>query len=137
MKGYFLAIWAYRQFIVSSVVNDLRTRFARSKLGALWMILQPLAMVAIYALVLSEVLGAKLPGIDNKFAYALYLVSGILCWSLFVDVVSRCLTVFVENESLLTKLVFPRACLPLIMLGSELVNNTLLFFVAILEIGRA
>lgn len=132
MKGYFLAIWAYRQFIVSSIVNDLRTRFARSKLGALWMILQPLAMVAIYALVLSEVLGAKLPGIDNKFAYALYLVSGILCWSLFVDVVSRCLTVFVENESLLKKMVFPRACLPLIVVGSALVNNILLFFAAIL-----
>lgn len=126
------ALWAYRQFVVSSVINDLRTRFARSKLGALWMILQPLAMVAIYALVLSEVLGAKLPGIDNKFAYAIYLVSGILCWSLFVDIVTRCLTVFVDNESLLKKMVFPRICLPLIVVGSALVNNVLLLLAAVL-----
>ena len=96
------------------------------------MILQPLAMVAIYALVLSEVLGAKLPGIDNKFAYAIYLVSGILCWSLFVDIVTRCLTVFVDNESLLKKMVFPRICLPLIVVGSALVNNVLLLLAAVL-----
>ena len=96
------------------------------------MILQPLAMVAIYALVLSEVLGAKLPGINNKFAYAIYLVSGILCWSLFVDIVTRCLTVFVDNESLLKKMVFPRICLPLIVVGSALVNNVLLLLAAVL-----
>lgn len=132
MTSMFRALWSYRQFVVSSVVNDLRSRFMRSKMGALWMILQPLAMVAIYALVLSEVLGAKLPGIENKFGYAIYLVSGILCWSLFVDIVSRCLTVFVDNESLLKKMVFPRTCLPLIVVGSALVNNVLLLVAAVL-----
>lgn len=125
------ALWAYRHFILSSVVNDLRARFIRSKFGAAWMILQPLAMVSIYAIVLSTVLGAKLPGIDNKFAYAVYLVAGILCWSLFAEIVTRCLTVFVDNANLLQKIVFPRACLPLIVVGSSLVNSLLLLLAAI------
>lgn len=126
------ALWTYRHFILSSIANDMRGRFTRSKLGATWMILQPLAMVAMYAIVLSEVLGAKLPGIENKFAYAIYLVAGILCWSLFSEIVTRCLTVFVDNANLLQKIVFPRACLPLIVAGSSLVNNLFLLLAAII-----
>jgi homopolymeric O-antigen transport system permease protein len=131
MKEMLLAIWRYRHFIVSSIRNDLRSRFARSKLGALWMILQPLAQVAIYSLVLSRIMSAKLPGIDSKYAYSLYLLSGMLAWSLFSEIVSRSLTVFVDNGSMLKKIVFPRVCLPLIVVGSALVNNLLLLVVTV------
>ena len=129
MREMFLAIWNYRHFIVSSIKNDLRSRFARSKLGALWMILQPLAQVAIYSLVLSRIMVAKLPGIDSPYAYSIYLLAGMQAWSLFSEVVTRSLTVFVENGSMLKKIVFPRVCLPIITLGSALVNNVLLFVV--------
>ena len=61
MNDMLAAVWSYRHFIISSIKNDLRSRFARSKLGALWMILQPLAQVAIYSLVLSRIMAAKLP----------------------------------------------------------------------------
>jgi len=43
------------------------------------------------------------------------------------------LTVFVDNGNLLKKMMFPRICLPLIVSGSALVNN-LLLFVAILAV---
>lgn len=120
------ALWRYRHFIVTSVRNDLRTRFARSRLGATWMIVQPLAQGAIYALVLSRVLGSRLPGVDNRYAYVIYLLSGLLGWTLFADTLTRCLTVFVDRAVLMQKMAFPRACLPLIVAGSTLVNNAFL-----------
>jgi lipopolysaccharide transport system permease protein len=126
MLEMLLSTWRYRFFIFSSIRNDFRSRFARSRLGALWMILQPLAQVAIYALVLSRVLSAKLPGVNSQYAYVIYLLSGMLGWSLFVELVSRCLTIFVDNGNLLKKIVFPRICLPLIMSGTALINNFLL-----------
>lgn len=129
MNGMLIAVWNYRHFIASSIRNDLRSRFARSKLGALWMILQPLAQVLIYSLVLSRIMVAKLPGIDNSYAYSIYLLAGMQAWSLFSEVITRSLTVFVENGSMLKKIVFPRACLPIITLGSALVNNVLLLIV--------
>lgn len=131
MKEILAAIWSYRHFIVSSIRNDLRARFARSKLGALWMVLQPLAQVAIYALVLSRIMAAKIPGIDNRYAYVIYLMAGMIAWSLFAEVVMRSLTVFVDNGNLMKKMVFPRVCLPLIIGGSSLVNNLLLLLTAI------
>jgi len=131
MKEILAAIWRYRHFIVSSIRNDLRSRFARSKLGGLWMILQPLAQVAIYALVLSRIMAAKLPGIDNRYAYVIYLMAGMIAWSLFSEVVSRSLTMFVDSGNLMKKMAFPRVCLPIIVAGSSLVSNLLLLVTAI------
>ena len=133
MKAMLLAAWHYRFFIISSIKTELRTKFIRSRLGGLWMILNPLAQVLIFAFVLSAVLSAKLPGIDNQYAYAIYLMAGTLGWSLFAEIVNRCLTLFIDNGNILKKLAFPKIALPLIVTGSALVNN-LLLFVAILAI---
>ena len=131
MKEILAAIWSYRHFILSSIKNDLRARFARSKLGGLWMVLQPLAQVAIYALVLSRIMAAKLPGINNRYAYVIYLMAGMIAWSLFAEVVTRSLTIFVDNGNLMKKMAFPRVCLPIIIGGSSLVNNLLLLVTAV------
>lgn len=126
MRDLFLAVWRYRYFILSSIRNDLRARFIRSKLGGTWMIIHPLSQVLIFALILSEVLAAKLPGIDNKFAYALYLMGGMLGWTLFTETVSKCLNLFIENANTMKKVAFPRISLPVIAAGTMLVNNILL-----------
>lgn len=126
MTDMIRAVWAYRYFILSSIRNELRTRFSRSKLGGLWMIVHPLAQVLIFALILSEVLAAKLPGVDNKYAYSLYLMAGSLCWALFVEAISRSLVLFVESGDLMKKMAFPRICLPVIAAGSSLLSNVLL-----------
>jgi len=129
------SLWHYRYFILSSVKTEFRSRFARSKLGGFWMVLHPLAQVAIYALVLSAVLSAKLPGIDNRFAYALYLMSGILGWNLFSEVLGRSVNIFVENGNLIKKLSFPKITLPIVVVGTALVNNILLFAAILLVFG--
>ncbi len=126
MRGMLHALWQYRHFVSSSIRNELVSRFARSKLGGLWMLINPLAQVAIYALILSNVLAAKLPGIDNPYAYAIYLMAGLLAWTLFSEIVGRCLTLFIEQGNLMKKISFPRITLPTIVVGSSLVNNGLL-----------
>lgn len=127
MSGLLLSLWRYRGFVLSSIRNEFVTRFARSRLGGLWMIVHPLAQVLIYALILSNVLAAKLPGIDNKYAYAIYLMAGMLAWNLFAEVVGRCVTLFIEQGNLMKKIVFPRIALPAIVVGSCLLNNLVLF----------
>ena len=96
------------------------------------MIVHPLAQAAVFALVLAEVMGARLSGLSSdRFAYALYLLSGMLAWSLFSELVTRCLTLFIDNGNLLKKMPFPRICLPLIVTGSALLNNVLLLIAII------
>ncbi len=122
----FLAAWRFRHFIISSIVNDFRARFIRSRLGALWMILHPLAQVAIFALILSTMLSAKLSGLNMPHAYAIYLMAGTLSWSLFSEIILRSLTIFIDNSNLIKKISFPKISLLLITLGSALVSNLFL-----------
>jgi len=127
VKSLLLAVWNYRYFILSTIRNDFKAQFARSKFGGLWMIINPLAQVAIYALILSNILAAKLPGITDKYGYAIYLMAGLLAWTLFNDIVTRCLNLFIAQGNLMKKMQFPRIALPCIVLGSCLFSNLLLF----------
>jgi lipopolysaccharide transport system permease protein len=115
--------WQYRGFIASSVVNDFKTRLSHTRFGVAWIVLQPLAQVLIIATILSNVLGARLSGSQSKYGYVVYLMAGTACWSLFTDIVQRCVTVFMDNGSLLKKMQFPRIALPAVVVGIASVNN--------------
>ena len=123
MVAMIKAAWQYRGFIASSVVNDFRARLSRTRFGVAWIVLQPLAQVLIFATILSNVLGARLSGSESKYAYVVYLMAGTACWSLFTDIVQRCMTVFIDNGSLLKKIQFPRIALPAVVVGIASVNN--------------
>lgn len=112
--------------MLSSIRSEQIQRFTRSRLGALWFILHPLAQAAIFALILSEVLSAKLPGVANKAGYAIYLTAGMAAWGLFSEITSRCMTIFIDYAGMLKKIAFPRMCLPLIVGGSALFNHLML-----------
>ena len=93
-------------FILSSIKRELLTPYLRSRAGGLWSLINPLVMVLIYALILSEILSAKLPGIENRFAYALYLLAGMIPWVYFNEMISRGLNLFLANAHLIKKLYF-------------------------------
>lgn len=128
----FQAAWKHRHFIFASTRGELKSRFANSKIGGLWFILQPLAMAAIYTLVLSQVLAARLPGVANSAGYAIFLVAGIAAFSGFQEIAARCLTVFLEYANTLKKIAFPRIALPLIVtLGVAITHCFLLVAIAL------
>lgn len=121
-----LALYRYRHFILTSVLSEFKSKFIRSQLGWLWSILHPLVQAAVFAVILSEVLGAKLAGVAGKAAYPVYLMAGLAAWGLFNEIVSRCLTVFLEYGSAMKKIAFPRLCLPVILFSSAVINHLLL-----------
>lgn len=135
MKKILLPLWVFRYFILSSIKTEFRTRFARSKLGGLWMVLHPLALVLIYALILSQIMTAKLPAVATQYAYPVYILSGIVGWMLFSEILSRLLTVFIDNGNLLKKMSFPKLALLLVVIGSGLVNFILLFITMFVVFG--
>ncbi len=127
MAGILHALWRYRGFIHSSIMTEFKIRFARSRIGTFWLIIQPLFQVMIYAVILSTVMAAKLPNINNRYGYALYLMSGTLAWSLFSEIITRALGLFIEQANLIKKMHFPRSTLPTILVGSAVLNNMMLF----------
>ncbi len=114
---------------MSSIRAEQKGRFARSWLGNAWFVLHPLAQSLVFALILSEVLAARLPDTGNKAAYAIFVMSGMAAWGLFTEIVNRSLTMFPDNAGFLKKLAFPRLCLPMIVLGNAWFNHLILLAV--------
>lgn len=121
------AVWNYRGFVLGSVKREFQTRYRYSLLGATWTVLNPLSMIIVYTVIFSQLMKARLPGVDNSLAYGIYLCSGILAWGFFAEVVSRSQTVFLEHANLIKKLSFPRICLPLIVVLNAGVNFAIIF----------
>ena len=84
-------------------------------------------MIFIYTVIFSQIMKARLPGVDSELAYGIYLCSGILTWSFFTEIVTRGQTVFLDNASLLKKLSFPRVCLPIVLVMSSSLNFLIVF----------
>lgn len=122
-------LWKYRSFILGSIKREFQTKYRNSLLGAMWNVLNPLAMIVIYTVIFSQIMQAKLPGVDHSFAYSIYLCAGILSWGLFSEIISRSQVMFVDNGNMLKKINFPRICIPTIIVGSSLLNFFIVSFI--------
>ncbi|QFH72146.1 ABC transporter permease [Enterobacter sp. E76] len=125
-------LWGYRGFILGSVKREFQSKYRNSLLGAAWNIINPLSMIVVYTVVFSQVMRAKLPGVDHSFAYSIYLCSGTLVWGLFAEIVGRGQNIFIDNANLLKKINFPRLCLPITAILNALVNFGIIFGLFIL-----
>lgn len=132
LNALFGSISRYRGFIIDSIRRDFQSRYQSSFLGALWLILQPVAMISVYTLVFSSLMRARMPDINTPFAYSIYLCSGVLTWGLFTETLNGLVNVFLNNANILKKLNFPRICLPIIVSVSSLINFLIIFALFVL-----
>ncbi|MDX2165674.1 MAG: ABC transporter permease [Deltaproteobacteria bacterium] len=133
------AVWQYRGFVAGLVRREFAARYLQSVLGAAWALLTPLATIAIYTLVFANVMGARMPGTEDRFAYSVFLCAGLLPWNYFSEVVLRGLNVFLEYAPLLKKVSFPRSVLPVALLCTATLNFAIifgLFLVVLIGLGR-
>lgn len=131
------AVWQYRGFVSAMVAREFRARYLQSLFGSAWALLTPAAMIAIYTVIFAQVMRARLPGLDDAFAYSIYLCAGVLPWTYFIEVLTRSLTVFIDNAALLKKVSFPRITLPVILLLGSTVNFAIIFAIFLLVLGAA
>ncbi len=123
----FAGIWRYRGFILGSIKREFQSKYRNSLFGAAWTIFNPLAMIVVYTVIFSQVMGSRLSGVDSTFAYSIYLCAGTLTWGLFAEITSRGQSMFLENANLIKKLQFPRICLPIIVVLNACTNFAIIF----------
>lgn len=76
MVSYFKKIYESRFFWFFLAVKEIKFKYRRSKLGGLWMMIQPLALTLILSFVFSTVFNQRMGD------YALYVLSGLVMWDL-------------------------------------------------------
>lgn len=122
MTSMLRSLWAYRGFVLGSVKREFQSKYRNSLLGMGWSVINPLAMIVVYTVIFSQVMKAKLPGLDTTFAYSIYLCSGVLTWGLFSEMMTRSQNLFLDNANLLKKINFPRIILPIVVVLSSVLN---------------
>ncbi len=125
------SVWSFRGMIFSSVKREFQSRWTGTQFGPFWLFAQPLATILIFTVIFANIMKPGMPAHESKFAYSIYLCSGVLTYNLFSELLGRSVNVFVENANLLKKINFPKLCLPIIVLFSSILNFaiiTALFF---------
>jgi len=89
-------------------VADFKLKYAGSALGYVWSVAKPLAYFAVLYAVFGRFFKLNL-GFEH---YPVYLLTGIVLWTFFLDTTNLAMWSFVGNSSLLRKLAFPRIVLP-------------------------
>lgn len=120
--------------------RDVMARYRGSVAGLLWALIGPLAMVAIYALVLQGVFKARWADapVDGP-AYALRVFAGLMVFSALAEVASRATRLIQDNANLVKRVVFPLEllCLALVLqVAAHLAVQLLLLGVLMLAFGQ-
>lgn len=118
-------IWAYRELAGLLVRRELRARYKDSSLGFVWSLFKPIAQLAVYFLVIGEILGFA-RGIPE---FAIYIFAGLTVWGLFNEIVAGGTGSIVANSGLVKKIYLPREVFPLSTVGAALFNFGIQFVV--------
>ena len=85
-------------FAVKQLVSrEIKRKYARSYLGILWSVLNPLLSMAVLSLIFTTIFKRS---IEN---FPIYFLTGQIIWSLFNTATSTSITAIVDNKSLLMK----------------------------------
>lgn len=106
--------------------NDLKKRFADSYFGIFWAFVSPIVTICVYWFVFT----VGLRGASNEvngYPFVLWLISGLLPWFLFSDIVTSGTNVLMEYGYLVKKIVFNVSILPMIKIVTATVIHLILF----------
>lgn len=124
------SVWASRDLLVTLARKDFFVRYRRTSFGLLWAVGLPLVQAVVLAVVFTRIVRIETGG-----NYGIFVFSGMLPWSFLSGTVSSGSTSIVDGSALATKIYFPRAVLPLVVLGANLYG--FLPGIAVLLIGAA
>lgn len=104
-------------FVVRQLTSrELKRKYARSYLGILWSVLNPLLSMVVLSLIFSQIFRRS---IEN---YPIYYLTGYLLWQAFTGATSTAMTTLTDNRLLLLKVKFPMELLLFARVYTAMVN---------------
>jgi lipopolysaccharide transport system permease protein len=106
----------YGDLLYALTAHRIKVRYKQSVLGPLWAIVQPLALMIIFATVFSAI--ARMP--SNGQPYAVFAYAGLLPWTALAAALGSATMSLVTHAQLVTRVYFPREILPLTYVAAAL-----------------
>lgn len=108
-------IWRKRRLIRLLARRDFHVRYRRPSFGLLWIVAVPVMHAAVLSIIFSVVIRLDTGGIPRP----VFMLSGLLPWMFFASTLTAAVNSITSGAGLATKVYFPRAMLPLIVVRSN------------------
>jgi lipopolysaccharide transport system permease protein len=121
----------HRQLTLEMAKREITDRFSGQLFGIFWAIGHPLILMLVYVFIFGFVFKVRMGGTTSlPLDYTTYLLSGLIPWLAFSEVMSKASVTIVSNSVLVKQVVFPVETLPVKSVISTLL--TLLIFITML-----
>ena len=120
-------LFGYRELLYFLVWRDIKVRYKQTILGASWAILQPFFTMVVFTIFFGKM--AKMP--SDGIPYPIFSYVALLPWTYFANAISQSGNSLVNSSHLITKVYFPRLCIPMGATLAGLVD----FFIAMIVLA--
>ena len=120
-------IWAYRELLYFLIWRDIKVRYKQTILGGAWAIIQPFFTMVVFSLFFGKL--AKVP--SDGIPYPIFCYAALVPWSFFANGLNQASNSLVGNSNLITKVYFPRICMPIASVLGGILDFILAFIVLI------
>ncbi len=111
-------IWRYKELLYFFTWRDLKVRYKQTLIGVAWAVFQPFMTMVVFSIFFGNLL--KVP--SDNIPYPIFVYTGLLFWQFFSGALSSTASTLISNQSIITKVYFPRLILPLSAVITELVD---------------
>lgn len=120
------SLWKNRELWWRLTEREVLGRYRGSLLGICWSIITPLAMLAVYTFVFSQVFKARWGGLEatGPLGFAVNLFAGLIVFNIFSESISRAPGLVVANPNYVKKVIFPLEMLGVVAVSSALFHAT-------------
>ena len=118
----FSAIYSRWSLIVLLSRREIDLRYKSTGLGIVWSAISLLVQLLIYTFIFGFIFNARWPGEGHTEIadYSLILFTGLVCYSVFNETISRAGSVVTAAPYLVKKVIFPVEVLPVAILNAAL-----------------
>jgi len=120
-------IWEYRELLYFLIWRDMKVRYKQTILGGAWAIIQPFFTMVVFSLFFGKL--AKVP--SDGIPYPIFSFTALVPWSFFANGLNQASNSLVGNSNLITKVYFPRMCMPIASIIGGIIDFALAFSVLI------
>ncbi len=118
----FTELVRYRGLLGMLAWRDIRVRYKQSLLGVAWAFLMPIIQTAVLFSIFQFGPVKVTPDKTNGMPYLLFVLSGVIPWTLFNSTLGSSVECLTRNSRLVTKIYFPREVFPLATVAGALVD---------------
>lgn len=111
-------LWRSRDLVRFLLWRDLKVRYRQTFFGAAWAVVPPIFTMVVFTLIFGNLV--KL-GSDGQ-PYWAFSICALAAWNYFSQAMTNAASSAVNNASLISKVFFPRLCLPVSAVLAPLID---------------